>query len=901
MEAEDQKLSKSQKKRQKKKQGKPEEATEPSEVPEPQAEEPVQVAKPVQAEKPPQPAQQKPPAKTAAGKKGKKVSAVAKAAKEARQKAIEEEERRKKEEEELKRKEEEEERKRQEEERLAKEEAERRKKELKEAKRLGLIKTAAQLEEERRNAEIRAQFIQRGLVKIDESSKQAVQELPTNKKKKQRNKQETLVAKPESVLESESESVPDSLSKPKTVEESSAEIAESWEDMMEESKQDTVHTPKEDKVKESNEESTSASKAPSNMPARKTSLNEHPVPQIEEKQVLLSKKPKKKATDTFASDGPQSPYRSPIVCILGHVDTGKTKLLDKLRKTNVQLGEAGGITQQIGATMFPSDKIKTLVDKLGDTINVNVEVPGLLIIDTPGHESFTNLRSRGSSLCDLAVLVVDIMHGLEQQTIESLNMLKKKRIPFVVALNKIDRLYTWKVTPDNSFRDSFSQQQSHVWDEFRRRVNQTIAEFAQQEVNAAVYYENPDPKEFIHLIPTSAITGEGIPDLLALLVQKAQTELSDRILYKETLQATVLEVKVTEGFGATIDVILANGELEEGDTIIVAGTHGPIVTNIRALLTPQPLREMRVKGEYIHHSRLRGAIGVKISAPGLETALAGSQLMVARTEDELEEAKEEVQGDLNTVLNNLNKSGEGVHVQASTVGSLEALLEFLKESEIPVNSVSIGPVFKKDIIKAQSQLEKGNRKEFATVLAFDVKITPEAQEYAQFVGVKIFSAEIIYHLFDNFTAYVKEIKDQEKHSEGKGRDAIFPCALKIVEVFRTSNPIVLGVEVLGGILKLGTPLVIPDKGNLHIGKVGSIELNHKPQDSVRTGQVAIRITPTASDHNSIHVGRHFDETNQVSSWLTRASIDALKEYYKDEMTSADWKLVKVLKTTYGIV
>lgn len=880
MEAEDQKLSKSQKKRQKKKQGKPEEASEPSKVPEPQAEVPVQVEKPVEAEKPPQPAQQKPPAKTAAGKKGKKVSAVAKAAKEARQKAIEEEERRKKEEEELKRKEEEEEKKRQEEERLAKEEAERRKKELKEAKRLGLIKTAAQLEEERRNAEIRAQFIQRGLIKIDENTKQAVQELPTNKKKRQQPKKEASVPKPSPVLDSAKADE----SKPEAVEESSADIAESWEQMLEESKL----------------ESTSTSVVPPE-PVRKASLNEHPVPENEEKQVQLSKKPKKKATNTSASDGPQSPYRSPIVCILGHVDTGKTKLLDKLRKTNVQLGEAGGITQQIGATMFPSDKIMTLVEKLGDSINVNVEVPGLLIIDTPGHESFTNLRSRGSSLCDLAVLVVDIMHGLEQQTIESLNMLKKKRIPFVVALNKIDRLYTWKVTPDNSFRDSYNKQQSHVWDEFRRRANQTIAEFAQQEVNAALYYENPDPKEFIHLVPTSAITGEGIPDLLALLVQKAQTELSDRILYRETLQATVLEVKVTEGFGATIDVILANGELEEGDTIIVAGTHGPIVTNIRALLTPQPLREMRVKGEYIHHSRLRGAIGVKISAPGLETALAGSQLMVARTEEELEEAKDEVQGDLNSILNNLTQTGEGVHVQASTVGSLEALLEFLKESEIPVSSVSIGPVFKKDIIKAQSQLEKGNRKEFATVLAFDVKITPEAQEYAQFVGVKIFSAEIIYHLFDNFTAYVKEIKDQEKHSEGKGREAIFPCALKIVEVFRTSNPIVLGVEVLGGILKLGTPLVIPDKGNLHIGKVGSIELNHKPQDSVRTGQVAIRITPTASDHNSIHVGRHFDETNQISSWLTRASIDALKEYYKDEMTSADWKLVKVLKTTYGIV
>ena len=322
--------------------------------------------------------------------------------------------------------------------------------------------------------------------------------------------------------------------------------------------------------------------------------------------------------------------RSPICCILGHVDTGKTKLLDKVRQTSVQEGEAGGITQQIGATYFPVEalKEKTFVLNKGD---YDFKIPGLLIIDTPGHESFTNLRSRGSSLCNIAILVVDIMHGLEAQTLESIRLLRDRKTPFIVALNKVDRLYDWKATPNNAFQDSLAQQSRGTQAEFEERVEKTKLAFAEQGLNAELYYRNKNMSRYVSLVPTSAISGEGVPDLLQLLTTLTQTRMSSSLMYLSELECTVLEVKVVEGLGTTLDVVLSNGVLHEGDRIVVCGLNGPIVTQVRALLTPQPLKEMRIKSAYIHHKEVRASLGVKIVAPELDKAVSGSRLPVSYT------------------------------------------------------------------------------------------------------------------------------------------------------------------------------------------------------------------------------------------------------------------------------
>ena len=494
--------------------------------------------------------------------------------------------------------------------------------------------------------------------------------------------------------------------------------------------------------------------------------------------------------------------RSPICCILGHVDTGKTKLLDKIRQTNVQEGEAGGITQQIGATYFPVDALEAKTKVVNKDNAFEFKVPGLLVIDTPGHESFTNLRSRGSSLCNIAILVVDIMHGLEPQTLESMRLLRDRKTPFIVALNKIDRLYGWKQVKDNGFQESLELQNKGVHNEFRDRLEKTKLAFAEQGFNSELYYENKSMAKNVSLVPTSAHTGEGIPDMIKLLVHLTQERMTSKLMYLSEVECTVLEVKLIEGLGTTIDVVISNGVLREGDRIVLCGTDGAISTNIRALLTPAPLKELRLKSEYVHNREVKASLGVKIAANNLEHAVAGSRLLVVGPEDDEEDLEEEVLSDLENLLSRISKTGRGVSVQASTLGSLEALLEFLKASKIPVANISIGPVYKRDVMQAGIMLEKA--KEYAVMLCFDVKVDKEAQAYADDVGVKIFTADIIYHLFDDFTKHMAALAEQKK--EDSKLLAVFPCVLKPVAVFNKKDPIVVGVDVAEGNLRLLTPV-----------------------------------------------------------------------------------------------
>ncbi|CAF1332081.1 unnamed protein product [Rotaria magnacalcarata] len=593
--------------------------------------------------------------------------------------------------------------------------------------------------------------------------------------------------------------------------------------------------------------------------------------------------------------------RAPVICVLGHVDAGKTTILDNLRQTHVQDNEAGGITQQIGATNVPSETIyrrtemcREMISREGDFI-----VPGLLIIDTPGHEIFKSLRSRGSSLCDLAILVVDIMHGVAPQTIESIQLLVERQTPFIIALNKVDLLYDWKSNNKKSIELVLQEQQQITQNHFEKCCKTIICQFAEQNLNVALYYENPDPNEYYSMVPTSARSGDGMGSLIALIIEKSQTTLSRRISYTHELQATVMEVKVIDGFGITIDVALVNGYLSVGDKILIAGQEGPIVTQIRRLLIPESNQELRTTNQYQNEDTIKGARGIKIVARGLEKAMAGLPLFVARQTDEIDFYKNEINIMLKTALNSIQLEDKGVYVQASTLGSLEGLLQLLKASKIPYSGINIGPVHRRDVMRASIQLEKDVL--MATILAFDVQIEKEAQEYANKIGVKIFQNDEIYRLRDMFVSYRKNKKEDEK--EKFRHLAVFPCKLKILPqyIFNVRDPIICGVLVEDGFITNGTPICVPSNNGINLGHIAGIQKNGEPLDIARKGsEVCIKIVSIPGEMPKTY-GRHFDKDHILMSKISRESIDILKAYFREEMQKTDWTLIVELKKIFGIV
>ena len=572
-------------------------------------------------------------------------------------------------------------------------------------------------------------------------------------------------------------------------------------------------------------------------------------------------------------------YRSPILCIMGHVDTGKTKLLDKIRDTNVQESEAGGITQQIGATFIPP---QTLLDKA--KINKKeLQIPGILMIDTPGHEAFTNLRSRGSSLCDTSIIVIDIVHGLEQQTIQSINMLVESDIKFIFALNKVDRLYGWKSIENRSIQKSLDDNLVSI-DEFKNRLYDITTQIMTLGLNAKLFWENNSIHDTISICPISAKTGEGVCDLISEVIKLNQTCLSEKIKYKDELKCIVMEKTITDGIGSSVDVILINGTLKKGDQISFQTSDGICKTTIRNLLTPPPNKESRIKSEYIHHELLKGSMGLKIVANDIDKVIVGSQLFFSSDEIVvIEQPKIEA----------FTLDENGVIVFASSQGSLEALVHFLQKEckpPVPISEVNLGTIMKKHINKITIS-NKSDKKEFSTILAFNVNIDEDVEELAIKNGIKIFSAEIIYHLFDQYIKYRDEMIKERKTLYRP--QAVFPCSLKILEkhIYNKKSPLIFGVNVLEGNLQLGTPLIIPET-KLILGNVIGIQHDGKEVEIGKKGtDVCIKI----ENKDNIQYGRHFDHKNNLCSAVTRKSIDIIKNHFRDESTIDDAKLLMRLK------
>lgn len=556
--------------------------------------------------------------------------------------------------------------------------------------------------------------------------------------------------------------------------------------------------------------------------------------------------------------------RQPIVVTVGHIDHGKTSILDRIRGTATQAAESGGITQSIGASIIPLSTLKTICGDLISQLNLHLTIPGLLFIDTPGHEAFASLRKRGGSIADMALLVVDINEGFKPQTKEAVEILRQYKTPFVVAANKIDRIPGWNSRPGRIL-ESISSQAENVRLEMEKRLYTVVAQLYESGFEADRFDKVTDHTKQITVIPCSALTGEGIPELLMVLAGLAQRYLDKQLRYsKGPGKGSILEVKEVQGMGVTIDVILYDGTLNRDDTIVIGAADKPVVTKIRALLVPAPLADMREKRtKFTTVDSVTAATGVKISAPGMEQVVAGMPIMAA-SQDNLNKIKAEVMAEVGEVLIDTEQSG--VVIKAESIGSLEALTWMLRQRKIPVRKASLGTIAKKDFADAESSCAEDRL--YSVILAFNVGIHPGAKEVHEKGTVKVISGNIIYQIIDEYGAWVKEEKLRIEACKLQG--LVSPCKLRIIPgyVFRQSGPAIVGVEILAGSLRSGSSLT---KDEEPLTTVREIQHEKKSISCAEAGKkVAVSLDRVA-------VGRQINEGDLLYSYIDEQQFRALKE------------------------
>jgi translation initiation factor 5B len=571
--------------------------------------------------------------------------------------------------------------------------------------------------------------------------------------------------------------------------------------------------------------------------------------------------------------------RSLILSVLGHVDHGKSSLLDRIRNTAITATEAGGITQAIGASIIPIITIQKICGKLLDSLKMKITLPGFLTIDTPGHAAFTNLRKRGGNLADIAILVVDINEGLMPQTIESINILREYKTPFVIAANKIDLIHGWQ-NKDTLLSKSIEKQTPEVTAKFETKLYEMVGQLQENGLDAERFDRVEDFTKKITIVPVSAKTGEGIPELLMIITALAQKYLNECLECNmgSPGKGTILEVKEDKGLGTTIDVILYEGHLKANDMIVIGGIDKPIVTKVRALLQPTPLSEMRdKKSKYDNIKEAFAATGVKISAPDLKGVIAGMPLRVA-DKITLDKVSKDIQKEVNEVLIQTDK--EGVIIKADTLGALEALSKLLKDKKIPIKKAAIGEITKKDIAEAESNLEKNPL--HAVILGFNV--IPAIEGCGR---VKVLVNQVIYRLIEEYEAWTK---DMEKNKEAMQLEGLVrPCKLKLMEgyVFRQSNPAVCGTSVIAGTLKTGMPIM--NSEGMTISKVKEIQDNKEKICEAKEGK------EVAVSYDKITIGRQVMEGDFLYSAIPEADFRKLKEL-KKYLTHKETDAIKEIAT-----
>ena len=579
--------------------------------------------------------------------------------------------------------------------------------------------------------------------------------------------------------------------------------------------------------------------------------------------------------------------RQPILSVLGHVDSGKTTLLDNIRESKIVDGEAGGITQMIGATEIPLDTVDEVCGDLLEQLDTELTIPGLLFIDTPGHAAFSSLRKRGGSISDIAILVIDIEEGVQPQTEEAIKILKQSQTPFIIALNKVDKLPGWK-SEDECFSKNIRYQSDKNKQALDDKIYELMAELNEYGFVIDRFDRVDNFTEKIGVVPISAMSGEGLPELLMTVSGLAQNYLADELRVEDGPgKATVLEVSEQKGFGTTVDVIHYDGIIKEDDSIVYGTPDGVKVTDARALLKPRPLKEIRLDKQYQEVERVEPASGVKIAGKDLEGVVPGAPL---RTGTDTEKLVEEVREELET--SSFETDNEGVVVKADSLGSLEALMRELEDLDIKIQKADVGRIKKSDIIEVDNE-----EPEFRSVIAFNAEVTDKALELAEDKNVEIFNSDVIYEALENYENWRENLKQEnrEKALEKISR----PAEVRTLKdhVFRSSNPVVVGMKVVDGVINQGA--LMTEEGE-KVGRIKALQDDGDSLDKAEKGEtVALSIANAsldrdfeAGDHLFVDLsGQDYRRLNELEDMLSsgeKKMLDRIKEI-KDKK-DPHWKL-----------
>jgi translation initiation factor 5B len=525
----------------------------------------------------------------------------------------------------------------------------------------------------------------------------------------------------------------------------------------------------------------------------------------------------------------EAKIRQPIVTVCGHVDHGKTSILDCLRNSCVQEGEKGGITQKISFTLYPMDQLKItcpLIEKSGIKLNI----PGFLLIDTPGHAAFTNLRKRGGSLADLAILVIDINEGIKPQTAEVIQILKLNKTPFLIALNKIDNISGWRKNTEKPLKESIETQAMNVKQTFDERYMTLIGSLNSHGFDSDLYYNISDFTKKIALVPCSARTKEGIPELVMMLCGLSQKYLSDKLKLGKEPRGVLLEIKKEKSTNY-IEAILYDGELKKSDEIAIANfdiEKEPIITKIRILEEIEPLC-----AKFNPKEKVTASTGIRMQLVEKEEVLPGMPFEIYK--NNIKELKEKFKKE---VSEKIQTKKNGIIAKADSLGSLEALLFLLENKKIPVVKVGIGNINKADVISAKANIEINELD--AIIVGFNVSIEEDAKELIKDQGkkIKIITEEVVYKLIENLTDW--RLEKQREIEKKRLMELATICKLRILHqyVFRNTSPAIFGVKIEGG--KLKQQAVLIDENGEKVGKIKNIQSEKKTVNEANDGmEVAV--------------------------------------------------------------